>query len=81
MKKSHGKESQGANDNSPKLVTLERRKVREIKQACVPDSSTKTFTVEVRKKKTYIKHLETDEQKTVEPIQDFAEESNTPDEK
>jgi translation initiation factor IF-2 len=39
-------------------VTLERRKVTEIKQASVPGSSTKTISVEVRKKKTYIKRSE-----------------------
>jgi predicted ATPase len=54
LRKSHGKKAQGTGDNSPKRVTLERRKVSEIKQASVPSSSTKTISVEVRKKKTYI---------------------------
>ena len=78
LRKSHGKESQGENDNSPKRGTLERRKVTEIKQASVPGSSTKIIINKVRIKKTYIKRPETEEQKTVEPIQDFAEQSNTP---
>jgi translation initiation factor IF-2 len=60
LRKRHGKienETQG----SPKRVTLERRKVMEIKQASVPGSSTKTISVEVRKKKTYIKRSEVNE--------------------
>ncbi len=68
LRKSHGK-AQGASDNSPKRVTLERRKVTEIKQASVPGSSTKTISVEVRKKKTYIKRAEVDEKKPVEPVE------------
>jgi translation initiation factor IF-2 len=65
LRKSHGK-AQGESDNSPKRVILERRKVTEIKQASVPGSSTKTISVEVRKKKTYIKRPETEERKPVE---------------
>ncbi len=67
LRKSHGK-AQGESDNSPKRVTLERRKVTEIKQASVPGSSTKTISVEVRKKKTYIKRPDVDEKKPVEPV-------------
>ncbi len=54
LRKRHGKSDSDAN-SAPKRVTLERRKVMEIKQASVPGSSTKTISVEVRKKKTYIK--------------------------
>ena len=54
LRKRHGK-AEGEVNNSPRRVTLERRKVTEIKQASVPGSSTKTISVEVRKKKTYIK--------------------------
>ncbi|MGZ8214460.1 MAG: translation initiation factor IF-2, partial [Methylosarcina sp.] len=46
-----------------------RRKVIEIKQASVPGSTTKTISVEVRKKKTYVKRSEvadTDEQKELQ---------------
>ncbi len=57
LRKRHGK-AEGEVSNSPKRVTLERRKVTEIKQASVPGSSTKTISVEVRKKKTYIKRSE-----------------------
>lgn len=54
LRKRHGKED-GESASSPRRVTLERRKVTEIKQASAPGSSTKTISVEVRKKKTYIK--------------------------
>ena len=77
LHKSHG-QAQGTSDNSPKRVILERRKVTEIKQASVPGSSTKTISVELRKKKTYIKRPETEEQPPVETTHDFAEQSNTP---
>jgi len=68
LRKRHGK-AEGEANNSPRRVTLERRKVTEIKQASVPGSSTKTISVEVRKKKTYIKRSEVataDEHKTAE---------------
>ncbi|MDD2658655.1 MAG: translation initiation factor IF-2 [Methylococcales bacterium] len=58
LRKRHGK-AEGEANSSPKRVTLERRKVTEIKQASLPGSSTKTISVEVRKKKTYIKRSET----------------------
>ncbi len=58
LRKRHGK-AEGEASSSPKRVTLERRKVTEIKQASLPGSSTKTISVEVRKKKTYIKRSET----------------------
>jgi translation initiation factor IF-2 len=57
LRKRHGK-TEGEATNTPRRVTLERRKVTEIKQASVPGSSTKTISVEVRKKKTYIKRSE-----------------------
>lgn len=68
LRKRHGK-VENSSGNSPKRVTLERRKVMEIKQATAPGSSTKTISVEVRKKKTYIKRPETiepEESKSVE---------------
>ncbi|MFZ2451897.1 MAG: translation initiation factor IF-2 [Methylovulum miyakonense] len=63
LRKRHGKpeDTTGA---SPRRVTLERRKVMEIKQSTAPGSSSKTISVEVRKKKTYIKRPE-----AVEPEQ------------
>jgi len=57
LRKRHGK-AEDEVSNSPKRVTLERRKVTEIKQASIPGTSTKTISVEVRKKKTYIKRSE-----------------------
>ncbi|MSP28087.1 MAG: translation initiation factor IF-2 [Methylococcales bacterium] len=57
LRKSHNK-ADGEGDNSPRRVTLERRKVTEMKQASVSGSPTKTISVEVRKKKTYIKRDE-----------------------
>ncbi|MCX7097539.1 MAG: translation initiation factor IF-2 [Methylococcales bacterium] len=57
LRKRHGK-ADGEPSNAPQRVTLERRKVTEIKQASVPGSSTKSISVEVRKKKTYIKRAE-----------------------
>ncbi len=70
LRKRHGK-AEGEASNSPRRVTLERRKLTEIKQASVPGSSTKTISVEVRKKKTYIKRSEVaaaEEQKKAEPV-------------
>jgi len=70
LRKRHGK-TESESGNAPRRVTLERRKVMEIKQASVPGSSTKTISVEVRKKKTYIKRADTaeaDEQKVLEPV-------------
>ncbi len=60
LRNSHGKHK-GEGNNSPSRVTLARRKVTEIKQATAPGSSTKTISVEVRKKKTYIKRAEVNE--------------------
>ena len=70
LRKRHGK-VEGEVSNSPRRVTLERRKVTEIKQASVPGSLTKTIHVEVRKKKTYIKRsevVEADSPKTEELV-------------
>lgn len=60
LRKRHGK-TEGDAGNSPRRVTLERRKVTEMKQASVPGSSTKTISVEVRKKKTYIKRSDVED--------------------
>ncbi|MDD1612816.1 MAG: translation initiation factor IF-2 associated domain-containing protein, partial [Methylococcaceae bacterium] len=67
LRKRHGKD-EGESKTAPRRVTLERRKVIEMKQASVPGSATKTISVEVRKKKTYINKrelAETAEPKTV----------------
>ncbi|MFZ2727043.1 MAG: translation initiation factor IF-2 [Methylococcaceae bacterium] len=54
LRKRHGK----AEDEALRRVTLERRKVTEIKQATPSGSASKTISVEVRKRKTYIKRNE-----------------------
>ena len=91
LRKRHGK-AEGEVSSSPRRVTLERRKVTEIKQASVPGSSTKTIHVEVRKKKTYIKrsevadsdlHKQEELAKTAVPVESktIEEVTLTPDEK
>ena len=64
LRNRHGKAEPGDGQSAPKRVTLERRKVIEIKQASVPGSSTKTISVEVRKKRTYVNVKHKDEQET-----------------
>jgi len=61
LRKRHGKTETVAGAAVPTRVTLKRRKVSELKQATSPGTSTKTISVEVRKKKTYIKRTETPE--------------------
>ncbi len=75
LRKRHGKTEDVSGAAAPTRVTLKRRKVSELKQASVPGSSTKTISVEVRKKKTYIKRAETTE--TVD-IKNPAVEQSTP---
>ncbi|MEY4768682.1 MAG: translation initiation factor, partial [Pseudomonadota bacterium] len=55
LRKRHGKNDDGHSGNTPTRITLKRSKVSELKQATTPGSSTKTISVEVRKRKTYIK--------------------------
>jgi translation initiation factor IF-2 len=78
LRKRHGKE-EGEAASSPRRVTLERRKVTEIKQVSAPGSSTKTISVEVRKKKTYIKRELVDSEAAThqEPIQSTLPASET----
>ncbi len=57
LRKRHGK-TEGEGDVSPKRITLKRRKVTELKQATAHGTSSSTVSVEVRKKKTYIKRSE-----------------------
>jgi translation initiation factor IF-2 len=56
LRQSHGK-AQG-DTGEPKRVTLQRRTVSELKQGKVPGKNQKTISVEVRKKRTYIKRSE-----------------------
>ncbi len=78
LRKRHGK-TDAEGGNSPRRVTLERRKVTEMKQASVPGSTTKTISVEVRKKKTYIKRPEVEEIEAkkdhIQPLEDIVEKS------
>ncbi|CCE22627.1 Translation initiation factor IF-2 [Methylotuvimicrobium alcaliphilum 20Z] len=68
LRKRHGK-STGETDAAPKRVTLKRRTVSELKQSNAPGSSAKTISIEVRKKKTYVKRAE------VAPVGDEPKES------
>jgi translation initiation factor IF-2 len=73
LRNRHGKPTTEA-ESSPRRVTLERRKVIEIKQANMPGNAPKTISVEVRKKKTYInpkykEELEAAELKNNAPIE------------
>ncbi|HBA66174.1 MAG TPA: translation initiation factor IF-2, partial [Methylococcaceae bacterium] len=76
LRKRHGK-STGEADAAPKRVTLKRRTVSELKQSSAPGSSAKTISIEVRKKKTYVKRTEVatvvDEPKESEEIKKAAE--------
>ena len=53
LRNRHGKPSAEV-ENTPRRVTLERRKIIEIKQPNAPGSAQKTISVEVRKTRTYI---------------------------
>lgn len=68
LRSRHGK-TNTESEGTLKRVTLERRKVMEIKQATVPGSSQKTISVEIRRKKTYINNKFKDEAKAPEPEQ------------
>ena len=58
LRQSHGK-SQGEDLSNPKRVTLQRRTVSELKLGkTAPGKAAKTISVEVRKKKTYVKRSE-----------------------
>ncbi|WNV03838.1 translation initiation factor IF-2 [Candidatus Methylospira mobilis] len=56
LRQSHGKEYADAAE--PKRVTLQRRTVSELKQGKMPGKASKTVSVEVRKKRTYVKRSE-----------------------
>jgi len=58
LRQSHGK-AQGDDLTNPKRVTLQRRTVSELKQGkATPGKVAKTISVEVRKKRTYVKRSE-----------------------
>ena len=56
LRQSHGKTDESSGE--PKRVTLQRRTVSELKQGKIPGKGTKTISVEVRKKRTYVKRSE-----------------------
>lgn len=56
LRRSHGR-SEGEMAE-PKRVTLQRRTVSELKQGKIPGKGVKTISVEVRKKRTYVKRSE-----------------------
>ncbi len=57
LRKRHGKD-EDIEKVAPKKITLKRRKVSELKQSSAPGTGDKTVSVEVRKKKVYIKRSE-----------------------
>lgn len=56
LQETHGKESSGT--SSPNQVVLTRRKTQVLQQSKLPGRSSKTVSVEVRKKRTYVKRSE-----------------------
>jgi translation initiation factor IF-2 len=77
LRNRHGKSTSETESGAPRRVTLERRKVIEIKQANVPGTSTKTISVEVRKKKTYVNPKYKDENQAIEHVQPESIEETT----
>jgi translation initiation factor IF-2 len=75
LRKRRGKAEDEAG-SAPRRVTLERRKVMKIKQAAVSGTSAKTISVEVRKKKTFIKRAESEESTADDVVAD--KESDAP---
>ncbi len=57
LRKRHGKTADDSS-GTPKRVTLKRRTVSELRQARVPGENNKTISVEIRKKRTYVKRSE-----------------------
>ena len=78
LRTSHGK-AQGEDLTNPKRVTLQRRTVSELKQGkTAPGKTAKTISVEVRKKRTYVKRSElpeaSDQRQEVEQARQALEE-------
>ena len=78
LRTSHGK-AQGEDLTNPKRVTLQRRTVSELKQGkTAPGKAGKTISVEVRKKRTYVKRSElpeaSDQRQEVEQARQALEE-------
>ncbi len=64
LRHEHGKQA-GDPSNPTKKVTLKRRTVSELKQGRIPGRGTKTVSVEVRKRRTYIKRSELGDESNV----------------
>ncbi|MEQ1739747.1 MAG: translation initiation factor IF-2 [Methyloglobulus sp.] len=80
LRNRHGKPTAEV-ESSPRRVTLERRKIIEIKQPNLPGNAQKTISVEVRKTRTYInpKELKAAEPELPEVVgQDAAIELSVP---
>ncbi len=77
LRQSHGK-GEDAEALGPRRVTLKRKEVTELKQGRLPGRGVKTVSVEVRKRRTYIKRSEvvglTAEQLEVEKARQALEE-------
>ncbi len=59
LRQRHGKDAPDSIDAAlPKRVTLKRRSASELKQSRAPGQLSKTVSVEVRKKRTYVKRTE-----------------------
>ena len=58
LRKRHGKSGSEQEDVSPKRITLKKTTKTELRQSTMPGTAAKTVSVEVRKKKTYIKREE-----------------------
>ncbi len=67
LRKRHGKKDD-EETAAPRRITLKRRKVTELKQSTAPGTTSKTVSVEVRKKKTYIKRSEATIDEKQEPV-------------
>jgi translation initiation factor IF-2 len=79
LRNRHGKPTAEI-ESAPRRVTLERRKIIEIKQPNAPGSTQKTISVEVRKKKTYInpKELKASEPEKLETVDEVTQPELSP---
>ncbi|MCK5828856.1 MAG: translation initiation factor IF-2 [Methylococcales bacterium] len=79
LRKRHGKvvEEEEKKEKTPKKITLKRRKVSELTQSKGAGAAAKTVSVEVRKKRTYVKRSEsvvTEEEKEIDRVKHVLEE-------
>lgn len=68
LRHAHGKYDGLSATNAPKKVTLKRRTVTELTQGRIPGRGTKTVSVEVRKRRTYVKRSELGEKAELKVI-------------